>query len=226
MPEESPYSKDARRKTGPAPVAPGGVGPKMSNEGFEEDFPRKTPKKRGRESGDGQSSDGRAGTTGGRAPRRSAARGLTRTRAKARQDLRARRQQEQRARKEQTQPPKKKLTGLVFFVILFLALGKDIVDIIVTLTGVGAPVSTVAAVFLTGVVVPYYYMNGVLPTSRKVAMWVITGAIAFIPFLAILPTAVINLILTRTMENNELIRSVASKASVRGNVRRTARRKE
>ncbi|MEX0672787.1 MAG: hypothetical protein WDZ82_03355 [Candidatus Paceibacterota bacterium] len=225
MPEPRPYSNDTRRETGPAPVAPGGVGPKMGNEeDFEKDFSQE--KKSAVKEGEGgqqkrlqQQKTGRGSRKG-----RVAQRGLTRARAKTRQALRASRRQEQ-LEQSVSQTPKKKLTGWPFYVVLFLAIIKDIVDIIVTIFVISSIASTAAAALLTIVIVPYYLYSGVLPKTKKVVMWVITAVIAYVPFLAVLPTATINVVLTRIMTNNELFQAVASKVSVKGNIRRTARRK-
>ncbi|MEX1028386.1 MAG: hypothetical protein WD049_10355 [Candidatus Paceibacterota bacterium] len=222
MAEDRPYSRDTRGKAGPAPVAPGGVGPRLSNEADETGASRKAkkpdPESRAAES---RSTESRGFARPVTIPTR---RGLTRARAKTRRIQRLRRAGQKAATQTNTKS-KKKLTGWKFWSVLLLAILKDIADILVTLAVVSSLLSPVMAVILTVVIVPYYFFSGVVPTTRKLVMWIATAVFAYIPLLAALPTATINVILTRVFENNDLIRSITHKASLRGNIKRAARRK-
>lgn len=118
----------------------------------------------------------------------------------------------------------KRLSGWPFYLVLSLAILNDTTDIFLNLTGVGGFLSFLTGVLFVLTITLYYYINGVTLTTRKMVMWLITGITIVVPFLNFLPTSIINLSLTRKFENSDLVQSVASKTSVRRNIKRRVRR--
>jgi len=115
-----------------------------------------------------------------------------------------------KAGQEQKLAPKK-LVGLTFYIMLMIAIIKDVLDALANLTLILSLLSIVfsfLAVLIFGV---YYYINKVKPTTRKVVTWAVAILLDSIPFISFLPLFAIGFILTRIFENSKLARTVVSK---------------
>lgn len=99
--------------------------------------------------------------------------------------------------------PKKKLAGLGFVAMLFVALMKDIVDILLTLTVVLSFLIIVFDFVYWLILIAYLFVSGVRPTFIKTATGALGAVIEMVPILsAIMPMATATLITMRILENS------------------------
>lgn len=104
----------------------------------------------------------------------------------------------------------KKISGMGFWVIVFLALIKDAADALLTASVYLSVVSTILSVFVVCIVTFYFYYNDVaLMSTRKLATYLIAVVVELIPFLAAFPAFTMMVIAVRLIENNEALRKVA-----------------
>jgi len=114
---------------------------------------------------------------------------------------------------EQQQKKVKKMTGLGFYFILMIVSVDDIVDIILTLTGVGSPVASGISIAIAGLVWVYLWIVGVGLNDRTAIRGAISFLIELIPGLGALPMGVLFLISTRLYENNDKFRKLVGTVS-------------
>jgi len=148
----------------------------------------------------------------GRAVRREAERrmsgGISRAAGKAAESYKKRRDGE-------GVPKKKKLSGLGFWFIFTAVVVKEILDILLDATLILSVLAWLIGVFVIFTVYFYLAIEGVSFTDRKLTMWIISLLIEMVPFLNILPTFPIMLLVLKATENNEFLKSkmqLASKA--------------
>jgi len=105
------------------------------------------------------------------------------------------------------QKEEKKIGGLGFWCIVLLAMTKDVADVFLTGTVILAFISTIISVFVICVVTFYFFYNDVsLFTTKKLATYLITAVIDFVPYLAVLPSFTTMVFAIRFLENNALLR--------------------
>ncbi|MCA9363617.1 hypothetical protein KC727_00115 [Candidatus Kaiserbacteria bacterium] len=95
------------------------------------------------------------------------------------------------------------LSGPVFWFIVALAVLKDLLDVIFTLTILLSIFSSVFAVLVSLIILLYLSFSGVPLTIRKAVSFFVTLLIEFIPFISFLPLATINLFLIRHFDRME-----------------------
>ncbi len=141
---------------------------------------------------------------------------------RAAQRVRRQKQKTQTREGETQTGGRQKLEGLGFFVILSLAILNDFTDLLATATMVLYVVSIITTFITKLIIFSYYFYHGVTLSTRKLVLWVVTTITSlFTP----LPTTIANVVLTRIMYNNELIRSATAAVAPGGRIRRVARRK-
>lgn len=114
-----------------------------------------------------------------------------------------------KGRLEAKKAPKKKLTGVMFYVILSVTIIKDLFDVVFALTVILSFLGVLFGLLVTFVVLIYYFFNQVNLTSRKLVVFFVATVIEILPFVGILPMASVSLILVRHFENNKKSRKFA-----------------
>lgn len=117
---------------------------------------------------------------------------------------------------EPTSNKPKKMVGPGFWLMLFIVLIKDLIDLVADFSVILSVIAPVTGFIVTLILWFYYYYNGVKASTRTVATFAITSLIGSIPFINILPESVLNLILIRTFENNQKLKKIVKIASVNG----------
>jgi len=108
--------------------------------------------------------------------------------------------------------PEKRLTGAGFFIVLGLAIIKDLLDILLAATIVFAMLASLLGIAITFLIVFYLIYNNVKWTIRKIITVVITFLIEFIPIVsAFVPAATLNLLLIKKFENSDRFKKFAEK---------------
>ena len=105
----------------------------------------------------------------------------------------------------------RKLVGPGFWFIFTFAVVKEIFDIFLTFTFFLSLFTLVNGLIITFVIWVYLASEGVSGSTKNIAVWIVSLIIEFIPFLNILPTFPISLLIMRTMENNEFLKEHAEK---------------
>lgn len=98
---------------------------------------------------------------------------------------------------------KKKLSGPIFWLMIFFALIKDVSDIILTISFLLSILIIPLGIVVSFTLMLYYFFNGVKPTMGKAATVVITAIIEFLPFVSLLPTTTLSLLIIRYLTNKE-----------------------
>jgi len=107
------------------------------------------------------------------------------------------------AANDNQEKPKKKMTGIGFWFIVAIALFKDFLDMILTLTILLIPI-IIPITFLIGFGVwTYLYLQGVKMDTRKVATMVVGFFLDAIPLLGALPIFTLTLFVIKFLENSE-----------------------
>lgn len=110
------------------------------------------------------------------------------------------------------QKPEKKLAGAGFFVMVGLAVTKDILDILFTFTLILAIFTSFFGIMISLLTLFYFIYNDVRWTTRKITTMIITSIIEFLPFIgAFIPAATINLFLVRRFENSDRFKEFTEK---------------
>jgi len=110
-----------------------------------------------------------------------------------------------------TQPPqKKKMTGAGFYMVVGLAVIKDIVDF-ADFTGFGYVLTAFLGFIISYIVWFYLFYNDVKLDSRKLATFVASAIIEISPF-NFFPTFSITLFIIREMENNPKLKKLTKLA--------------
>lgn len=99
--------------------------------------------------------------------------------------------------------PEKKMTGAGFYMIVMLAVAKDLGDFLFSFTGVFSFLGTIFAVIVTFTISFYMFYIGVSFGTKKVAVVAVVTLIEIIPFLNILPTYPFILFIIRHLENKK-----------------------
>jgi len=115
------------------------------------------------------------------------------------------------ARGKESAPPQK-LTGVGFYMIVGLALIKDVSDIAADLSVFLSVVTILTGITISFIVWFYLFYNGVKIDSRKLATFLISAIIEIIPFLNIIPTFTFTLFFIREMENNPKLKKLTKLA--------------
>ncbi len=110
------------------------------------------------------------------------------------------------------QKPEKKLTGSGFFVMVGLAVTKDILDIIFTFTLIFAIFASFFGIIISFLILFYLIYNDVKWTTRKIVTMLITFIVEFLPFInAFIPAATVNLFIIKKFENSDRFKEFAEK---------------
>ncbi len=113
-----------------------------------------------------------------------------------------------------------KMTGPLFYIVLFLTMLDDFFDLFANLAFLGI-VASLFSFIISGLIFIYFKIEGVKLGGKKTALW-ITGIICeLIPFVSILPTYTINLLITRKIENGDS--KLINKMSKKNNIIRSKR---
>ncbi len=103
----------------------------------------------------------------------------------------------------------KKMTGVGFYMIVGIAIIKDLVDLI-DLTGIGVILTSILGFFIDFIVWFYFFYTGVkYYEGRKLATFLISAIIEIIPGLNILPTFSFTLFIIRALENNPRLKKMS-----------------
>ncbi len=97
----------------------------------------------------------------------------------------------------------KKMIGIIFYLMLGLAIFKDLLDAVTDLTIVFSILSLITTPVYTFILAFYLFTEGISLTTRKLVTMIISTIIGLIPIINILPVTTINLILLRYFENSE-----------------------
>jgi len=106
----------------------------------------------------------------------------------------------------------KKMVGPMFWLMVALAVTKDVLDVIFAASVVLSFLSSIFAVLVSLTVLFYMKYNNVPFTTRKVVTMAITFIIEFIPFASLLPLTTINLFIVRIIDNNERLTKLVEKS--------------
>lgn len=107
--------------------------------------------------------------------------------------------------------PEEKLVGAGFWIMIGVAMFKDIIDIFLGLSLILSFLIVLTTIVINFVVFFYLFYNDVEITNKKVASWVSTFILEVIPLgLFFLPLTTLNLIIIRTLEHNERIKKFAT----------------
>jgi len=128
----------------------------------------------------------------------------------AQQRLKKRKEREVAKQGEQ-QKPKKKLTGMLFYMMLSLTVFKDLFDYLLTFSVVLSFFIVLINFIIMFVVLIYYFINDIKLTSRKLVIVVVGFAVEMIPIMGLLPMTSISLIMVRKFENSERLSKIAEK---------------
>ena len=99
--------------------------------------------------------------------------------------------------------PKKKMNGVGFWMIVTVSLIKDTLDLLLNITIVLTIFVQFSTLFF-GIIIGFYlFYVGVKPTTKKLAIWLITVIIELTPIISLLPSGTFMLFVIRKLENNE-----------------------
>jgi hypothetical protein len=104
----------------------------------------------------------------------------------------------------------KKMVGWKFYSVFTIILIEEILDIFLDATGFLALVTILTSVFVTFIVFIYLYLENVSMDSKKLATWIISFCVEFIPVINFFPTYLLSFVLTRVIENNSTLKTKAS----------------
>ena len=107
------------------------------------------------------------------------------------------------------------MSGPIFWLVLLVAIVTDVLDIILNLTVIFALFTIVTGAVGSFIIFVYYFMIDVSVTDKKLITWATTLAVGAVPILNILPAHTINLLATRSFENNGILQKAASVASIK-----------
>jgi uncharacterized membrane protein len=108
--------------------------------------------------------------------------------------------------------PEKKLTGPMFFIMVGLAMTKDILDVIFTFTIFLSVLSSLFGIMISFLILFYFIYSDVKWTTRKLVTVILTFVIEFIPIIsAFIPAATLNLFIVRKFENSDRLKKFAEK---------------
>ncbi|MBX4216191.1 hypothetical protein KW797_04560 [Candidatus Parcubacteria bacterium] len=91
--------------------------------------------------------------------------------------------------------------GMGFYIILTLAVLKDLSDILLDLTVIGAPITSFSTIIMDMIVVAYLFMIGVKPSAGKVATFAGSFILDVVPGLSFLPMTTLNLYFIRYLDD-------------------------
>lgn len=100
-------------------------------------------------------------------------------------------------------PPKEKLAGWIFWFIFLLSLVNELLDIFLGITIILSVFTWITGIIITFAIGFYLVMEGVNPSTRKLALWLISIIIEAIPFLNMLPTYPFSLLIMKHLEYRE-----------------------
>lgn len=106
---------------------------------------------------------------------------------------------------------KKKMTGPAFWMIVCVALIKDISDVFANITLVLAIFVIVTGILVNFIIFFYLFSSGVRPSARKLATLMFSFIIGIVPFLSILPETTLALFIVRAIENSEHLKKIAER---------------
>ncbi|MBI2045994.1 MAG: hypothetical protein HYT28_01050 [Parcubacteria group bacterium] len=132
-------------------------------------------------------------------------------RARARARQKAVSDESDEEKKAQAAGQSQKLTGAGFTIMILLALVKDFFDIIASASVVLAFLSTIAGVSVAFIIFLYLFFNNVSFTARKLTVLLAMFLIESVPFLALLPTTTISLLIVRYLEHNAAVKRIGER---------------
>ena len=119
----------------------------------------------------------------------------------------------QKQKEEENKPKPKKMTGILFYLVLMIVLVDDLLDLASNGTGILSIISPLSTIFVGWILIMYFLFEKVdlkgKKMGQKVGTWSACAILEFIPFLSVLPMGSVALIATRILENNETLKKVA-----------------
>jgi len=112
--------------------------------------------------------------------------------------------------------PEKKLSGVMFWTIFSLSVIKELSDIFLNFTIILSIFTLITGLIITFIIGFYLFSQGVSPGTKKIVLWIVSMMIEAIPFLNLIPTYPISLLIMKVMENNEFLKKHAQVAHARG----------
>lgn len=97
----------------------------------------------------------------------------------------------------------KKMTGYAFYVILGLVIFKDLSDIFADITIFLSAITPITSIAISFVLACYFYFNDIELSVNKVAAYIISLIVEFVPILNAIPTTTFILLLTKYLENRK-----------------------
>jgi hypothetical protein len=121
-----------------------------------------------------------------------------------------------RPKKENEAEKPKKMTGILFYLVLMIVMFDDFTDLISDASVVLSWLSIFSTLFVTWVLAMYFFWEKVDISSQKVgkragqkiALWVAGFIAEAIPFISSLPSGTIVLCVTRFLENNPIVKKL------------------
>ncbi len=115
---------------------------------------------------------------------------------------------QQAINKNKEEPRKKKMVGPMFWLIIMIAIFKDVSDVLANLTVVIAIFTFITSMFISFFITVYLYFEGVKFDTRKIAVLVINFIIGSIPLISFIPTYTASIFLIKWMENSKTVSKV------------------
>lgn len=145
-----------------------------------------------------------------KATKKATGQAISRAAQRASESYKKRQGGKQKASQARSEEDKKKMTGVGFWMIVGLALAKDLLDILTGLTVVLIILVVFTTMTISFIVAFYLFYVGVKPDTRKVVTWALSF-LAEIVSGGFLPTYTISLFIIRFMENNGEFSALAGK---------------
>jgi len=105
----------------------------------------------------------------------------------------------------------KKMTGPGFYMVVGIAIVKDLLDVFLNVSVVLSVVVIATGLLISFIVAFYLFYVGVKPSAKKVAVYAVSAIIELIPFLSIIPTFAFTLFIIRALENNPKLKKMTGK---------------
>lgn len=103
-----------------------------------------------------------------------------------------------------------KMHGAGFLIIVLLAAGKDMFDVLADFSVIFSVFATLASGPISLIIALYLWYNDTSFTVKQIATWATMLLIELIPFINLLPATVVSLYIIRFLENNEQARRIAA----------------
>lgn len=107
--------------------------------------------------------------------------------------------------------PKKKMTGPFFYMMVVIALMKDFLDFVLTLTVVFSILIIPINILIYFIIILYLFLSGVKFGIRKISVIAGSFMVEMLPIIGLLPMATMNLFIIKSLENNEYLKNLSEK---------------